>query len=223
MDPRQFLVRQPWDRLRPPLAGAVDPKAAMERVQAYATLLMEWNRGVSNLISRNDEARFVERHLVESLGPVDRLRAAGLEHFVDLGSGGGLPAIPLILAGVGSRWTLVESRRNKTLFLRRVVQDLGLRGVDVVTGRLEVLVAAEPEPLQCDGFTSRATMTLGPTLGLAAQIVRPAGHAFLWKGSSWRSEVETGPDGEPIVEPWRLVEAVPLGEGPNAVIDFVLK
>ena len=55
---------------------------------------------------------------------------------VDFGSGGGFPALPLALAGVGERWTLVESRRNKTLFLRRAIQELGAGQVDVLTGRL---------------------------------------------------------------------------------------
>lgn len=223
IDPRQFLVRQPWDRLKPLLADAADPNAALERLKDYAALLMEWNRGVSNLISRNDEDRFVERHLAESLAPAARLRAAGPAHLVDLGSGGGLPAIPLVIAGVGERWTLVESRRNKTLFLRRVVQDLGLAKVAVLTGRLEVLVQEDPEPLRCDGFTSRATLPMGPTLELAARIVRPGGHAFLWKGSSWRGEVEADSAGAPRVEPWSLGAVEPLGDGPNVIVDLLLK
>lgn len=193
----------------------------MDRLKAYSRLLVEWNRGVSNLISRNDEMRFVERHLLESLGPAPRLRAAGAQHLVDLGSGGGLPAIPLVLAGVGERWTLVESRRNKTLFLRRVCQDLGLAHVEVVTGRLETVIAEDSERLRCDGFTSRATLTLSPTLDLAARIVSPGGHAYLWKGSRWREELE-GPESS-WSSAWDFVAADTLGEGPNVVVSMLRK
>lgn len=220
IDPQQFLVRQPWHLLEPLLSGASKPPEAMKRLKAYAHLLMQWNQGVSNLISQNDQGRFVERHLVESLAGAVRLRELDPEHVVDLGSGGGLPAIPLLLAGVGRRWTLVESRRNKTLFLRRAVQDLKLQGVEVKTGRLEALLETEPTDLQCSAFTSRATMRLGPTLEMAGRILAPGGHALLWKGSSWSSEVETDPKGMPIVPGWRFLGATTIGDGPNSILDF---
>jgi 16S rRNA G527 N7-methylase RsmG len=128
-----------------------------------------------DLISHADEARLVDRHIAESLAGAALIGELGCESIVDLGSGGGFPAIPLAIAGIGQRWTLVESRRNKTLFLRRVVERMELRDIVVVTGRLEVLVeSADVEALQCDGFTSRATMRAGPTLAIAARIVRPA-------------------------------------------------
>jgi 16S rRNA (guanine527-N7)-methyltransferase len=108
---------------------------------------------------------------------------------LDFGSGGGLPALPLALAGVGERWTLVESRRNKTLFLRKIIQEFGLTNVDVELARLETL-SSEAERLgKFDGFTSRATLRLGPTLALAADWVPPGGLAYLWKGSRMEQEM----------------------------------
>jgi 16S rRNA (guanine527-N7)-methyltransferase len=180
--------------------------------------LLQWNRGVSNLISHADEPRLVERHIAESLAGAQVLRELACEHIVDLGSGGGFPALPLVIAGISGRWTLVESRRNKTLFLRRAVQRLELRDIAVVTGRLEALVEPELAALQCDGFTSRATMKADPTLDLAARIVRPGGHAILWKGSGLEQElVEHGAR-------WKLAWTPPItnliGTGPNTISVF---
>jgi len=170
-DPGRLLGRMPWGSLLPLIPGAEsDRSRVVERLREFATELLRWNRGVSNLISHDDEPRLVERHIAESLAGAEIINALGCNELVDFGSGGGFPALPLAIAGVGSRWTLVESRRNKTLFLRRAVQELGLANVRVVTGRLEVLVHAsgptgpEAEPtadLRCDGFTSRATSRLG--------------------------------------------------------------
>lgn len=190
----------------------------LARLRAFALELLQWNRGVSNLISHADEPRLVERHIAESLAGAEVLRELACEHVVDLGSGGGFPAIPLAIAGTARRWTLVESRRNKTLFLRRILDRLELRDIAVMTGRLEVLVDSEPDALRCDGFTSRATMKAAPTLALAARIVRPGGYAILWKGSglsqeladarsTWRSD-------------WIDPRMHPIGDGPNSIAIF---
>jgi 16S rRNA (guanine527-N7)-methyltransferase len=137
---------------------------------------------------------------------------------VDFGSGGGFPALPLALAGVGEHWTLVESRRNKTLFLRRAVQELAIADVEIITGRLEALIAEDSDRLRCDGFTSRATMKLGATLEMAAAIVEPGGHAILWKGSGFPAEL-AGTEYD-----WRaawLPPALhPVGDGPNSIAVF---
>ena len=190
----------------------------LARLRSFALELLHWNRGVSNLISHADESRLVERHIAESLAGAPVLRQLACTHIVDLGSGGGFPAIPLAIAGVGGRWTLVESRRNKTLFLRRVVERLELRDIAVLTGRLEVLVETEPDAPQCDGFTSRATMKADPTLALAARIVRPGGYAVLWKGSGLEQELRES--GAGWKHDWSTPRTSTIGDGPNSIAVF---
>lgn len=220
MSPEVLLARQPWNALRPLLPGTPEEiEARLATLRDYAKHLLEWNRGVSNLVSRHDEPRLVERHLRESLIPAKELLAAGCKRFVDFGSGAGLPAVPLVLCGIGEHWTLVESRRNKTLFLRKLQQDMSLKHFDVKTGRLEVLVDEESESLACDGFTSRATEAIGPTLALAGRLVVPGGTAFLWKGSSYGQEI-SATEAE-WTGAWRLDRVVPLGEGPNVLAVFI--
>jgi len=210
----------PWASLRPLLRGE-GAELTLERLRHFALELLRWNRGVSNLISRDDEARLVERHVAESLAGAAIVRELGSQTLVDLGSGGGFPALPLAIAGVGRHWTLVESRRNKTLFLRRAIQELKLTGVVVLTGRLETLVTEERDALQCDGFTSRATLKVGPTLALAEPIVRPGGHAILWKGSGLGDELEALQAGWDAH--WRQVGTTSVAGGQSVIALFERK
>ena len=214
----QLLARQPWDLLRPALLSTgVDIEPALGRLQRYAELLLEWNRSVSNIMSKHDEDRIVERHLLESIAPAARLRDCGARTWLDFGSGAGFPAIPLAIAGVGDAWTLVESRRMKTLFVRKTLQELKLEAFEVINDRLENMVSDPARSAGYDGFVSRATMRLGPTLALAAPLVREGGNAFLWKGSgreeemvqdvTWRSR-------------WAPAEVRQVGTGPNVVARF---
>lgn len=221
-NPERLVERMPWVNLRPLLLGGQDDQeVAIARLRSFAVELLKWNQGISNLVSHDDESRLVQRHIGESLAGSKLINSKGCKKLVDFGSGGGFPALPLALAGVGEHWTLVESRRNKTLFLRRAVQELAIAGVEVVTGRLEVLVAEGDERLPCDGFTSRATMKLAPTLEMAASIVRPGGHAFLWKGSGLQDELDQAGDG--WRRSWAEPELHPIGDGPNSVAVFQRK
>ena len=217
----RLLARQPWEVLRKPLrrAGA-EPEAAMDTLRRFARLLIEWNRTSSNLMSRNDETRFVERHVLESVAPAYLLKEAKCTRWIDLGSGGGLPAIPLAIVGVGGRWTLVESRRTKTLFIRKALQEISFDHIETVDDRIENFVLDPTRPGSFDGFTSRATLRLGPTLEFAARLVGPGGSAFLWKGSSVEREME---EETAWREDWTFESSAPVGVGPNVVARFLRK
>lgn len=193
-------------------------EAVLARLRSFAAELLRWNRGVSNLVSRDDEPRLVERHLAESLAGLEIINALGSKRLLDFGSGGGFPAIPLAIAGAGEHWTLVESRRNKTLFLRRAVQELALANVTVVMARLESLVAEDPEAIRCDAFTSRATLRLGPTLALAARVVVPGGHAILWKGSGIHEELVAA--AAELRGTWSEPRVHAIAQGPNSIVVF---
>ena len=218
-DPQRLADRMPWASLRPIVPGSEEHREqVIGRLRAFTLELLKWNQGVSNLISHDDEPRLVQRHIAESLAGAEIINTLGCKELVDFGSGGGFPAIPLVLAGIGDRWTLVESRRNKTLFLRRAKQELGLERVKVITGRLEVLVESDTDALRCDAFTSRATAKLGPTLALAARIVVPGGHAVLWKGSGFQDEVAATEAA--WASDWESIAVHPIAEGPNSIAVF---
>ena len=217
-DVTALLKRQPWNSLIPHLLKiGADPDASIARLRRYVEMLVQWNRKVSNLISKNDEDRIVARHILESLEPGHWLRDASPKRWLDFGSGGGLPAIPLAIGGIGDEWTLVESRRTKTLFLRRAIDDLGMQNISVVNARLEDMLGASEHAGSYDGFTSRATQTLAPTLAIAATFVQPGGTAFLWKGS--RREEEMAAD-TLWREKWDFDGLLGIGDGTTTVARF---
>ena len=193
---------------------------ALPRIRRYVEMLLEWNRGFSNLISSGDEPRIVERHVLESLAPAEWIERDGPKVIMDFGSGGGFPALPLAMAGLGQRWVLVESRRNKTLFLRKVIQELELKSVEVELGRLETLLDESGRLGRFDAFTSRATLRLGPTLALAANWVGGGGSAYLWKGSRKESEME---DDRRWARSWSPAGSFEIGEGQVSVVRFIRK
>jgi 16S rRNA (guanine(527)-N(7))-methyltransferase RsmG len=225
------LTQHPeWAALIPSIerAGGV-PSIALPRLAFYIAAVLSWNRTVSNLISRGDEDRLVSRHLAESLEPAGWLAESRAQRWIDLGSGAGLPALPIAIIGVGDKWLLVESRRPKILFLRRITQQLGLSQVYVAHARLEDLLhreqAGEPDQdavraggFPFDAFTSRATLTLSPTLEMAAQSVRPGGHSFLWKGSRRTEEKASSREWG---EHWEEGRELILESGQTAVCNFI--
>jgi 16S rRNA (guanine527-N7)-methyltransferase len=202
------------------LQAGADANLAIEQLRKYSRLLLEWNRSASNLISRNDEPRIVERHLLESVAPAHWLKESGCAKWIDFGSGAGLPALPLAIAGLGGRWTLVESRRTKTLFMRKAIQELALSNIVTVNDRLENFVEDPANAAAFDGFTSRATLKLGPTLSLAARIIAPGGSAFLWKGSGREAEMQEDADWRGA---WEHTGILGVGSGPNVVVRFTRK
>jgi len=245
-----------WRGLEPLIArSGADPETLLPKIAELAALILTWNRSVSNLISRGDESKLITRHVRESIEPIawiaatssaanssattgsdDRQRSTpGLEgaisaparSWLDLGSGAGFPALLLAMCGVGEEWTLVEARRPKILFLRRAINELGLRNIRIIHSRLELIVpdsvgglseeGIERLERRFDGFTSRATMTLAPTLELAAKVVRPGGFAFLWKGSGREDELR---DRARWADDWEFDGETVLDDGPVAVCRF---
>jgi 16S rRNA (guanine527-N7)-methyltransferase len=160
----------------------------LSRLRAHCRALIAWNRSVSNLISKNDEARIVARHVAESLEPARWIAELGIDEWLDFGSGAGFPALPLAIAGIGRRWVLVESRRPKILFLRKTLSEIATGAMmEVVGSRLETVPG---DSYRVEGFTARATEKLSLTLELASRFVAPGGSAFLWKGSRWTEEID---------------------------------
>ena len=104
----------------------------------YVALLLAANRRV-NLTRVLEPGAIARDHLLDALAALPLLDASGAERVIDLGSGGGVPAIPLALARPDVAWTLVDSVGKKAEALRGFVAELGLRHVNVLAERLEIL------------------------------------------------------------------------------------
>lgn len=119
-----------------PDAGAAARALWREQLALYGELLRRWARRMS-LVAGGDLSHLGERHFAPALRLRPILRALPHAHVLDVGSGGGLPAIPLKIVLPDMALTLVESRRRRCSFLREGVRALGLQDVEVLHQRLE--------------------------------------------------------------------------------------
>jgi len=141
-------------------------------IQRYAELLLDWNRAV-NLTG----ARTMEEVLAQ-IAAGDVLLAVpwtGIGRVIDIGSGGGLPAIPLAVAMPQVHFTLLEANARKCAFLEQVAAALTLTNVAVAAGRAEELGRQPALREQFDRAISRAAAPPAVLLELALPFVRPGG------------------------------------------------
>jgi 16S rRNA (guanine527-N7)-methyltransferase len=176
-------------------ALALDPALAMPLL-AYLALLDRWNR-TYNLTAIRDPREMVGKHLLDSLAMHPYLAAGSL---ADLGTGAGLPGIPLALAKPALQVTLVESNGKKARFLREAVRTLGLANARVAESRAEVL----NEPGAYDVITARALATLPLIIELGGHLLKPGGRLLAMKGAVPDDEIASLPAG------WRVEHVRPL-------------
>ena len=152
----------------------------VERLCTYVELLRRWNERM-NLTALDDLERGLDRLIVEPLMAVERLPTQR-GRLVDIGSGGGSPAIPMKLAAPGVDLLMVEAKARKAAFLREVCRQLELDGTVVETCRYESLLTRTDLHEAHDVLTLRAVRVDGPLLlGLQA-FVKPGGQLFLFRG-----------------------------------------
>lgn len=149
-------------------------KALSARLLDYLALLDRWNR-TYNLTAIRDPREMVVKHLLDSLAMAPFV---GEESLADLGTGPGLPGIPLALARPGLRVALVESNGKKARFLREAVRQLGLDNARVAECRAEAL----DEPGAYDCLTARALGTLAELVRVGGHLLKPEGRLLAMKG-----------------------------------------
>jgi 16S rRNA (guanine527-N7)-methyltransferase len=163
---------------------------------AYLALLARWNR-TYNLTAIRDPHEMVSRHLLDSLA----LHAhVGEGTLADLGTGPGLPGIPLAIAHPRLQVTLVESNGKKARFLREAVRTLGLGNAQVAESRAEAL----DRPAAFDALTARALDTLAGIIAVGGHLLRPGGRLLAMKGVMPTAEIAALPAG------WALQASFPL-------------
>lgn len=168
-------------RERARLSGVNISDALAERLALYYQILEHWNETI-NLTSLADLDAAVDRLLLEPLAAASRLPHGS--RLIDLGSGGGSPAIPLALACNARKLVMVESRERKSAFLREVVRQLGLDPLaSVETCRFEELLARDGFRSGFDVVSVRA-LRLGAALAAAADLLAPGGTMALFGGPS---------------------------------------
>ena len=139
----------------------------------YLALLQKWNK-VYNLTSVRDPQGMLTRHILDSLSLIPYLHCNSL---LDVGSGAGLPGIPVAICFPQMAVTLLDSNIKKTRFLQQVKAELKLNNVTVIHGRVEQLTLPKFEVI-----TARAFATIAEIIDLAARHCDDAGSLVLMKG-----------------------------------------
>jgi 16S rRNA (guanine527-N7)-methyltransferase len=181
-------------------ALSLDPSLAAPLLD-YLALLLRWNR-TYNLTAVRDPHEMVTKHLLDSLAMhpfVDELAARG-GRLADLGTGAGLPGIPLAIVKPGLQVTLVESNGKKARFMREAIRQLGLKDARVAESRIEAL----DEPGAFDAITARALATLPLILELGGHLLKPDGQLLAMKGVYPADEIAALPAG------WQVQASHPL-------------
>lgn len=179
------------------LAALALDRALATPLLDYLALLLRWNQ-TYNLTAVRDPAEMVTKHLLDSLAMhphVDAIADAG-GCLADLGTGAGLPGIPLAIAKPGLRVTLVESAGKKARFMRQAVRQLGLEHVRVAESRIEALA----EPGRYDAITARALATLPLIIELGGHLLKPEGRLLAMKGSYPADEIAALPPGWAVLD-----------------------
>jgi 16S rRNA (guanine527-N7)-methyltransferase len=150
-------------------------------VERFVALLLEGNRRLN--LTRVTSADGVARlHLLDSLAALPLIDALGPGRAIDLGSGGGLPAIPLAIARPETAWTLVDSVAKKAAALTGFVDALGLRNVTVLADRAEALGRNPAHRARHELVTARACAALPVLAELALPLLAIGGSMVAWKG-----------------------------------------
>lgn len=161
------------------------PAAAQGKLLAFRDLLLKWNK-TYNLTALRDPQQAVSHHLLDSLAILPHVGPGPL---LDVGSGGGLPGIPLAIARPDLTVCMVDAVQKKTTFLQQVVIELGLRNVTVHHARVEEMVG------QFAQITSRAFAELHLFVGLTRHLLAPGGRWLAMKGVRPDDEIAALPAG----------------------------
>lgn len=165
-----------------------DVSRIVDRLMAYGALLLQANRS-TNLIGAADIHKVVVHHFLDSLAPFSQHRFR--PPIIDLGSGAGLPGIPVAIAFPRAPITLMEPRRLRADFLESTVRSLGLENVEVVRSAAESAGRSESRRERAGTVLARAVGKPAVTLELGLPLLKRAGSMWLYQGRDARPSQDT--------------------------------
>jgi 16S rRNA (guanine527-N7)-methyltransferase len=188
--------REFQDRLtrRARRAGVTVAPGLAVQLETYYRLLATWNQKINltglNLTDAAPEA--LDRLLIEPLVAA-RHAPAGARRLIDVGSGGGSPALPFALGIPGAHLLMVEVKTRKSVFLREAIRALEMVDADVATARFEELLARPALHEAHDLLTIRAVRIEARLLMSLQAFVKPGGHLFLFRSASGNTPANLTP------------------------------
>ena len=192
----------PGDRLQAGLAamGLGLAAATQSKLLGYLGLLSKWNR-TYNLTAIRGESEMVTQHLLDSLSVLIALPESALaqRRWVDVGSGAGLPGIPLAIARPDLAMTLVESVEKKSAFQRQAKIELSLSNLTVLNARVEDVPSG-----RFDAVISRAFADLTDFANVAGHLIVQGGRLYAMKGTAPKDEIQRLSPGWAVLGSTRL-------------------
>ncbi|MQQ08212.1 16S rRNA (guanine(527)-N(7))-methyltransferase RsmG [Epibacterium sp. SM1979] len=191
------------------LQGQDVSRETLDRLRIFADVLKKWNPKI-NLVSKRSLEDLWVRHIADSV-QVFKLAPKGVEHWLDIGSGGGFPGVIAAIIAVDespkTAFTLIESDQRKSAFLRNAARECGVN-IRVISKRIE-----EVEAQNADILSARALADLSDLLRFAELHLANTGIALFPKGENWKKEVDKS------LDEWRFdFDPVTSLTEPNAVI-----
>lgn len=163
------------------------PEEIKQKLMAFIALLDKWNR-VYNLTAIRDKEKMVTHHILDSLAVAPFIQGVDV---LDVGSGAGLPGVPLALVSPERQFVLIDSNAKKTRFIQQAKAELGLTNVLVETVRAENFHPTNP----FDTVISRAFSSISQFLHSAGPLCKPDGVILAMKGEYPTAELQDIPDG----------------------------
>lgn len=189
-------------------AGITLPENQKQQLVGYVELLHKWNKAY-NLTSVRDPSEMLVRHILDSIVVEPHLKGS---RFIDVGTGPGLPGIPLAIVRPDSHFTLLDSLGKRVRFLRQVQHELHLENITPVQSRVEEYPAQPP----FDGVISRAFASLTDMVSWCHHLPAQSGRFYALKGQRPDDEITVLPEAFSVEEIVRL--QVPELEGERHLV-----
>ena len=174
-------------------------EAQIDTLLAYVALLRKWNR-VYSLTTVDEPTETVARHLLDSLAMVPYINGPRI---LDLGTGAGLPGIPLAIALPEWQWTLLDSSQKKIRFVRQALLELRIANGHAVATRVEDFTGSE-NLAKFSTIITRAVALIPELLELAGHLIAPGGRFVFMKATVAEQETASLPAGFFVREVARL-------------------
>ncbi len=163
---------------------------AAEKLEHYMELVLKYNESV-NLTAITDRDEFVVKHLIDSLDLIHDQRYRKAASVMDVGTGAGLPGIPLAIASPDKEFVLMDSLAKRVKIVGEIAAELGLDNVTAIHGRAEELARDAAYREQFDLCVSRAVSGLSVLAEYCLPFVRKGGWFVSYKGKNYAEEVDS--------------------------------
>lgn len=154
----------------------------LKKMEIMIDFLTDYNQKV-NLTAITEREEIIEKHLLDSVLPLKLYSLKKNAVCLDIGTGAGFPAMPMMIYRSDLKFTLLDARRKRTDYLNLLLPELGLRADEVIHGRAEELGRSSKYKGKFDMITARAVSDIGTLLKYAAPLVRAGGVFMAMRGA----------------------------------------